>query len=64
MSDSARWWLAAKLHPGVTLLLLGSLLGAALASFAFPLARGLMFDGLVDGQYWNCLLYTSPSPRD
>jgi GlpG protein len=55
MSDSARWWLAAKLHPGVTLLLLGSLLGAALASFAFPLARGLMFDGLVDGQYWNVI---------
>ena len=54
MSDSARWWLAAKLHPGVTLLLLGSLLGAALASFAFPLARGLMY--LVFNCLWLALL--------
>ncbi|MGB1244518.1 MAG: rhomboid family intramembrane serine protease [Porticoccaceae bacterium] len=55
MSNSARWWLAAKLHPGVALLLLGSLFGAALASFAFPLARAIMFGGLADGQYWKLI---------
>lgn len=55
MSNSAKWWLAAKVHPAVTLLLLGSLLGAALASFAFPLARALLFGGLAEGQYWRLI---------
>jgi GlpG protein len=55
MSDTGNWRLAAKLHPAVTLLLLGSLLGAALASFAFPLARALMYAGFSDGQYWRLI---------
>lgn len=53
MSNSARWWLAAKLHPAVSLLLLGCLLGAAATSFAFPVARALMAGGLAEGQYWR-----------
>ena len=53
MFDQFNWRLAAKRYPAVTLLLLASLLGAALASWAFPLARLFMFGGLDDGQYWR-----------
>ena len=53
MSNNSRWWVAAKVHPAVSLLLLGSVLGAALASTAFPIARALMVGGLSEGQYWR-----------
>ena len=55
MTNNARWLIAAKGHPAVSILLLACLIGAALASFAFPIARTLMAGGLADGQYWRLI---------
>ena len=50
---SSKWRANAKNNPSVTLLVLVSVLGAALVSFAFPIARELMFTTNDQGQYWR-----------
>lgn len=55
MLDQFNWRLAARHYPAVTLLLLASLLGGALASWGFPLARVFLFGGLDEGQYWRLI---------
>lgn len=46
-----KWWLAARVHPMVSLLILGSVLGAIVVEVRYPLLEYLFFNGLEQGQY-------------
>ena len=55
MAQDFNWRAAAKRHPVVSMLVIASIIGAAIASMGGPLLSSLLFGGISENQYWRLL---------